>query len=133
MSRYFLSYNQFLMVDKHCEFTHLKMGWDRPVHLEIGRPILKLSAKLRILKWASDNLKIGEILSLAPTSAQNKGRIGRAWLQYIKLFRRKYAVLHKNFILVHHFTKHPKLLVRQWNCSQAIKIRAWLQYGKTVP
>ena len=56
------------MVDKHCKFTHLKMGWDRPAHLKIGRPILRLSAKLRILKWASDNLKIDEILSLAPTN-----------------------------------------------------------------
>ena len=30
--------------------------------------ILRLSAKLRILKWGSDNLKNGEILSLAPTA-----------------------------------------------------------------
>ena len=41
-------------------------------NLKIGRPILRLSAKLRILKWASDNLKIGEILSLAPTYTFNQ-------------------------------------------------------------
>ena len=41
----------------NCELTHLKMGWS----------ILRLAAKLRILRWASDNLKIGKASSLAPT------------------------------------------------------------------
>ena len=29
-------------------------------NLKIGQPILRWAAKLRILKWANDNLKIGE-------------------------------------------------------------------------
>ena len=40
------------------------MGKPVPAHQKIGQPILTLIAKLRILSWASDNLKIGEIFGL---------------------------------------------------------------------
>ena len=64
---------------------NLKLGWDRPAYLKIGRPILRLSAKLRILKWASDNLKIGQVLSLAPTHSQPADSLPRGGPELRKL------------------------------------------------